>query len=1542
CPYIKRVEDPDQQYYLLNWYLDPEYTMFTGCTCALGTQLVYFMRGNLKVAQCIAPSLPPPPWWQQMPWLLVIIALAGAFTIMAVVLTCIYKRSVRPKILQDMLDMRKRIKGQPISGMVSIVVTDIEGFSDSYSIIFQETMEAVIFCVQAQLLLQAQSWPSELFSSIEDDEMRGGRSQGSSLFAGMRRRMKKIIDSSGVPTSFAGTSGGGGSSGGGGVASALVASAESFGFPSTRPQQGSGSEASAMPRQASILAGLGASATSTARDIQNRLQQTSASSRADPIIVPQSVGSPKLGGSIENNERGSALSDRSVRASAASVFLKMTNRAGSNDDDSLLQIPSVADYEAANSSLTPAITLLNERISKTSSGGLSYQRKGSDLANQVLPGSGFRDQGSGIIMESNTAAVSQSAVSRPSRAQRASVSALEGRKSGPSLMRAFSSGKNSSSVPHSVVNGLKVRMGIATGLLPLGVTPAASTVMEQAKLVSDAGKGGQVLMCNATYRIVKDMCVDLGRVTVDGLRREESLATMPWSISWLWCRPPAKKRDNEAVLLDMGRYCKSLSQLPLALPPELLGMPKKAIRERWHNSAAAIHASPPPSTDHGAAATTTADVEELPAIAPRPGADIKATTAARVGWASVLTSVAPSQTAALIKAPATPAASIASGTLSAVANSRAQGVTGSTTSGTKSRGVSRVWDMVLPSPHSNSNNKGLQQVAAGSSTGFLRASQRFVGALGLSRRTGRDDVGMWSQHVQALHLYQALHPSLMPRGRLFGSTLALKEEWQMLSTGYFHAPGSTVYPLGSTDKVPQGLWNPPVTHVFCKVEKTGGVGGLSKRDMDDLHAELVALMYSIMRQIPDSYMMREQDGELKYIAVFASPEAALVWCMAVQECAMYIRWPASILSFWGEEEYGADGRLLFRGPRLKMGVCEGVPGSIVPDYLGRADYHGTSVNQAARFMDAAAHGGQIACQEELAECVFSAWDHRSAAAAAAVAAAAASDLSNEDVPAFETPINVLGVGLPDLDTDEDAQNGSNNMASFRLELPPLYERRGNSGMLSRSPRLGLPVSPTSSFGPGPASPTVSPFPGPAKLESLPEGLESKASCRSSLDKNELESTYVTLESRLLGDAGSKQQDSSKLNPSNYEEENGDIMNPVSSSEVVLVPKLQHSGNPAPWQIRVEGVNSALYDECGAADVVASNKQQDAEEDSGGGRCAEGARSQSQYKPVLPMALVPEPVAPMAVVPEPVVPMAVEPVAPMALVPEPVVPMAIVPEPVVPMAIVPQGVDSPGKSLDRSSGLTNRISVDHVDDENMTEGIQLTFRQSAVDLAVGRSSGNCDLHQSSAPIGSAAVNCDLHQSSAPIGSAAVNCDLHQSSAPIGSTAVNSFSSARPIAEAIEVSPTRAVQQNLPVVDLQADRTHMRLGSRNEEGVNIVTTEEAENNQYHHHEKHVVHTKLSVGHCQGLPSSSVVDEPVWSGRAVAIPIGRYRFKGSAEIISMVAVTSELLSERSRFSLDAPKGGKGGRLEGPTGEPLKTSHAPLLKVVEEYRILFGLSKW
>ena len=41
-----------------------------------------------------------------------------------------------------------------------------------------------------------------------------------------------------------------------------------------------------------------------------------------------------------------------------------------------------------------------------------------------------------------------------------------------------------------------------------------------------------------------------------------------------------------------------------------------------------------------------------------------------------------------------------------------------------------------------------------------------------------------------------------------------------------------------------------------------------------------------------------------------------------------------------------------------MGVSEGSPRSIHPDHMGRANYFGASINQAARFMDAGEGDGE--------------------------------------------------------------------------------------------------------------------------------------------------------------------------------------------------------------------------------------------------------------------------------------------------------------------------------------------------------------------------------------------------------------------------------------------------------------------------------------------------------------------------------------------------------------------------------------------------------
>jgi len=113
---------------------------------------------------------------------------------------------------------------------------------------------------------------------------------------------------------------------------------------------------------------------------------------------------------------------------------------------------------------------------------------------------------------------------------------------------------------------------------------------------------------------------------------------------------------------------------------------------------------------------------------------------------------------------------------------------------------------------------------------------------------------------------------------------------------------------------------------------------------------------------------------------FSTPRAALEWCLLVQELTMYLPWSQQVLMAKGcMVEYDLRGKLVFRGPRLKMGVCEGTPQKVMPDHLGRADYYGPSVNQAARYMDAAAHGGQVVADIGLMKGVVKEWQEAAAA-----------------------------------------------------------------------------------------------------------------------------------------------------------------------------------------------------------------------------------------------------------------------------------------------------------------------------------------------------------------------------------------------------------------------------------------------------------------------------------------------------------------------------------------------------------------------------------
>ena len=78
-------------------------------------------------------------------------------------------------------------------------------------------------------------------------------------------------------------------------------------------------------------------------------------------------------------------------------------------------------------------------------------------------------------------------------------------------------------------------MGIATGILKEGLSPASSSVLELAKLVSDAGAGGQILMCVETFKAVKEMVGELGSINEEGVTEAAPSSPdscFPW-IGWV-------------------------------------------------------------------------------------------------------------------------------------------------------------------------------------------------------------------------------------------------------------------------------------------------------------------------------------------------------------------------------------------------------------------------------------------------------------------------------------------------------------------------------------------------------------------------------------------------------------------------------------------------------------------------------------------------------------------------------------------------------------------------------------------------------------------------------------------------------------------------------------------------------------------------------------------------------------------------------------------------------------------------------------------------
>eukprot|EP00899_Mesostigma_viride_P028397 jgi/Mesvir1/8742/Mv02665-RA.1 len=214
-----------------------------------------------------------------------------------------------------------------------------------------------------------------------------------------------------------------------------------------------------------------------------------------------------------------------------------------------------------------------------------------------------------------------------------------------------------------------------------------------------------------------------------------------------------------------------------------------------------------------------------------------------------------------------------------------------------------------------------------------------------------------AERLPPIHLMQVLPAELAHRA-VFHS-LSSKQ----LSPSFFDAPGAEhCYRTGESPREPL---------VICFIY-VGCARVLSRvPGYNDALGLFVAFVQERLGRY-DAYECEEKDGS--FVLAFASAVKAACFAEAVQREAMAIEWPESLLEHDVAAEVVKMGRgdggstrlecIVFRGFRLQIGMCMGVPSDCQPHMTtGRAAYFGAVVNRAARIAATAAPGQSLANQE---------------------------------------------------------------------------------------------------------------------------------------------------------------------------------------------------------------------------------------------------------------------------------------------------------------------------------------------------------------------------------------------------------------------------------------------------------------------------------------------------------------------------------------------------------------------------------------------------
>lgn len=165
-----------------------------------------------------------------------------------------------------------------------------------------------------------------------------------------------------------------------------------------------------------------------------------------------------------------------------------------------------------------------------------------------------------------------------------------------------------------------------------------------------------------------------------------------------------------------------------------------------------------------------------------------------------------------------------------------------------------------------------------------------------------------------------------------------------------------------TQEAPTGQ----VTFVFTDVQSSTTLWEMVPDAMDlslSLHDENLR---KLLKKYRGYEVKTEGDA---FMVTFFSALDAILWCMEVQLTLVEQNWPAELLALSGACKEDVDGKVIFNGIRIRMGIHTGQPNARRNPITGRMDYFGPVVNCSARVSDAG-HGGQIMITQEIFDVLY--------------------------------------------------------------------------------------------------------------------------------------------------------------------------------------------------------------------------------------------------------------------------------------------------------------------------------------------------------------------------------------------------------------------------------------------------------------------------------------------------------------------------------------------------------------------------------------------